>query len=356
MNIQRRSLVLLVIAALLVIVLPAGAGQTVLSINSGTENVSWFITGEPTLVMNGFDLNAFRVALPAIIDRVSLTVDQPTPSVPVELVVYEDANGGSPVDARLAGRATLTITASGVFTTTLATPITVNAPAVWVGFYLPVDFRFMSDASGSSVLTYWGWTPGTRFDLTNLGTASVFGPSDGSAPVNLDLDGKARITAEITGAGGTGTTLQPTPIGTTTGGALTPDGGTIDTSVLAGYTLCASVLWDTADERISYGDRINPHCREVQSWNAPASPSGYTLRSVVYDLVFFKENGVVVLDRLEFGVTHCIRPDAAYLATAVIGSAYGAPRQWRILPSQRFGDLVCAEVRRGGTLGLFSTG
>jgi hypothetical protein len=73
---------------------------------------------------------------------------------------------------------------------------------------------------------------------------------------------------------------------------------------------------------------------------------------VLYDVFFYKSSGLIS-GRLDYEVTHCIRPAAEDLNTALIGLAYGAPRQWRILPTERFGDLVCAEVRHGGNLSVF---
>lgn len=336
------------IALALLSILPVAAGETVLTVNTTSDSSSWFISGEASLVMNGFDLNALGIARPAVIDRVSISVDSPTPGVPVEMVIYEDANGGSPSDATLAGRRQVDITTSGVFTVTLDTPITINQPAVWIGFYLPVDFEFLADTSGPSVLTYWAWTPGATFDLNSLASAAVLGPADGSAPVNLNMNGKARITAEITGADGT-------TAGATTAGTLTQTAGAsgVDLNVLAAYPLCEAALWDTADEFVSLSDSVNMHCREVPLWQSPAAPDGYVRRGPLYDIMFYKDGGVVAAGRMDIAVTHCIRPEAGDLASAVIGSAYGVPRQWHVLPSQRFGDLVCAEVRRGGNLSYF---
>lgn len=342
------SLSAAVIGIALLTILPVAAGDTVLTVNTTSDSTSWFISGEASLVMNGFDLNALGIARPAVIDKVSISVDSPTPGVPVEMVIYEDANGGSPSDATLAGRRQVDITASGVFTVTLDTPITINQPAVWIGFYLPVDFSFFADTSGSSVLTYWAWTPGGTFDLNNLSSAAVIGPADGSAPVSLNMNGKARITAEITGAVGS-------TAGATTAGAITQTAGAsgVDLNVLATYPLCENALWDTADEFVSLSDSVNMHCREVPLWQSPANPDGYVRRGPLYDIIFYKDGGVVAAGRMDVAVTHCIRPEAGDLASAVIGNAFGVPRQWHILPSQRFGDLICAEVRRGGNLSYF---
>lgn len=342
----RKYALLLVLICLLVILstLPASAGERVISVNSGNGNASWYISGEPSLVMNGFDLQSLGIQRPAVIDRVSIAVDATVANTPIDVVVYQDANGGSPVDATLAGQAQVTINTSGVFTATLTTPITVNQPVVWIGFYLPVNFRFFADTSGTSVLTYWAWTPGGRFDLTRLSSASVLGPADGTAPVSINLNGKARITAEITGAGGS----------TTSAPGTTPQAqAAVNTASLQVYPSCTAALWDTADETISLRDSINLHCQEVAGWQAPSSPLGYVRRGALYDIQIYRDNGNVVIGRLDVRVTHCIRPATADLSSAVIGNAWGSPRVWQILPSVIYGDMVCAEVRHGGNLSYF---
>jgi hypothetical protein len=170
---------------------------------------------------------------------VSISVNKPVPGGAVTAVVYQDTNGGSPVDATLVGQTSVNIASAGVFTAVFPTPVQVNAPVVWVGFYLPVNFEFLADQSGSSVLTYWAWTPGGTFDLTRLSSASVLGPANGTAPVNLNMNGIARITAEITGGAGSvtvtgtpGASVLGTPGAVTTQVAST---GNVDLSVLRGY-------------------------------------------------------------------------------------------------------------------------
>jgi hypothetical protein len=341
------ALVLTLLSAL--VVLTVRAGERTISIN-GDGNAVWFISGESTLVMNGFDLASFGVANPAFIDRVSLGVDTPVPGATTEVVIYEDANGGSPVDAVLVGRTTVTISQAGVFTAVFPAPVQVNQRAVWVGFYLPVNFRFQADTSGSSVLTYWAWTPSSTFDLANLSSAAVFGPSDGSAPVNIQLNGKARISFEVSSsAAGAGATPLPQPgvVPTTAPGG--PFGG--DLSVMVPFPNCQSLLYDSADERVTYLDRINLHCNLANPLYNPPAPQGYDSRAVTYDVYIFGENGNLLSGRLQFPITYCLRPDSADLPTAVIGVAWGAPRAWRVQPTQRFGDLICADVRRSGTIG-----
>jgi hypothetical protein len=103
---------LVILFALSLSTLFVNAGQKVLSVNSGDASTTWFITGEQTLVMNGFDLTTQGLTFPATIDKVSLSVDTPVAGTPVDVVVYQDANGGSPVDATLAGQGQATITGS----------------------------------------------------------------------------------------------------------------------------------------------------------------------------------------------------------------------------------------------------
>jgi len=341
----KRLLFLLLAAALLLGALTASAGERMISINTDSANQIWFITGESSLVMNGFDLTTLGVALPAAINRVSIVVDRPMPGQPIDVVIYQDANGGSPVDATLVGRTSVNIAQRGTFTATFSPAVNVTSPAVWIGFYLPVDFRFVGDSSGSSVLTYWAWTPNSTFDLANLRSAAVFGPADGTVPVNINMRGRARITAEITGAAGT------------TAGALGQSqiaGGTSDFAVMANYPLCTDLSFDTADERMTLQDRFDFVCAEVPAWQSPIAPMGYTRQGRLYDVTIFQEGGFTVTGRLSAAVTHCIRPDAATLPTAVMGVAYGSPRVWRILPTQRFGDRICAEVQFGGSISAFT--
>ncbi len=334
---------LLVVAGL---VLPASAGSTVISDNSGSGNSTWHITGEPSLVINGFDLNSLGIQRPAVIDKVSIDVVTPVLGSQVTVVVYGDNNGGSPSDSTLDGQEQVSITQAGTFTATLATPITVNQPVVWIGFYLPVGFAFNADTSGSSVLTYWAWTPGGTFDVTKLSSAQVLGPSDGTAPVNLNLKGKARITAEITGANQVGT---PAAVGT-----QTPNGGSVNLgAVMAVYPNCLNLSYDTGDIYSSLLSAIAVSCQTVPIWESPASPVGYTLKGSLYDVIAFDGTGNVQ-QMFPIAITHCIIPDANDLNNAVIGNAYGSPRQWHILTSEIFGNVVCAEVWHGGNLAYFT--
>lgn len=324
------------------------AGEITLNLNSGTDSTVWFITGEQTLVINGFDLTSVPdLTLPAQIDRVSIEVNTVVPGTNATVVIYEDPNGGSPVDARLVSQNQVEINQTGRFTYILSEPVTINSPVVWIGFYLPVDFRFTADTSGSSVLTYWGWTAGGTFALNDLSSAGVFGPSDGSAPVNIDLGGKARITAEIT-SGTDGVSASDS--------ASTPSGGSgIDMSIMRPYNeiSCAAVLKDYADINTSLHGRVSTHCSTDWVQYAPPAPAGYFLRGQTYEIAMYDDLGRPVSDFLAAKITHCLRPAAEDLNRAVIGYAYGSPRQWDIRPTLRFGDYVCAEIGQGGYLAYF---
>lgn len=347
---------LVVVMALSFTTLFVNAGQKVLNINSGDANVTWFITGEQTLVMNGFDLTTQGLTFPATIDKVTLAVDTPVAGTPVDIVVYQDANGGSPVDATVAGQAQATITQSGVFTYTFPTPVTITQPVVWVGFYLPVNFKFLADKSGTSVLTYWAWTPGGRFDLTKLNTATVLGPSNGTAPVSLNMNGIARITAEISSAAAGVPTTVPVTTAVAGNGQI-PSAPNTDLSPLKVYPpACDTLFWDTADVGISYNGSIEPRCKAIWPGYAPAAPSGYVRMQMYYDITFFNDKGNAISDTLKIPVTHCIMANPADIDKAIIGIASGSPRSFKILPTLRVGNLVCAEIDRSGGISYFVPG
>ena len=340
---------------LALIIGPANGGDVVLSVNSGADNTVWFVSGEPSLVMNGFDLGPLNMQLPATIDRVSIDVNTPVPGASIDLLIYEDGNGGSPIDARLVSQTQVNIQQAGTFTHVFSTPVTISQPVVWVGFYLPVDFRYLADTSGSSVLTYWAWTPGGRFDVNNLSSAQIFGPADGSAPVNIDLNGKARITAEITGANGSTvggiapTTLGDGPIVQLFGGA------TVDLSIMQPFLMneCDTLYRDSEDIAVTYRSGISVLCKRLWPGYSPPDPAGYFRRQILYEITFFQADGLVLSDWLPVKVTHCISPHPDDLDKAVVGQASGVPRIWEIRPTLRYGNLVCAEIGRSGLLSYF---
>jgi hypothetical protein len=333
------------------------AGDVVLSNNSGSSSTVWFISGEASLIMNGFDLAAAGVSRPARIDRVSINLASAVPGQAVDVVIYQDANGGSPVDATVAGQTQANISTSGVFTVDFPTPVEVTQPVVWVGFYLPVDFEFYADTSGSSVLTYWAWQPGARFDLTNLSSAGVLGPSDGSAPVNIDMGGVARISVEfITDGSGTSTTtttMSGVSVSAPNGPQIRQVVGPSNVSLapMVQYPLCQTVSYDRDDVNISYRSGVRWFCQLVPNQYSPPTPEGYLRLGLLYDVyVFGIESGAT---RLPIPVTHCIAPPSADLNTAVLGLASGAPRRWQILPTVRFGNLICAELFYAGNISYF---
>lgn len=344
------------VLALLALTVPfASAGDRVLSINSGDASSTWFVTGEPSLVMNGFDLTPLRLTLPITLDKASIAIDTAVPGALVDVVVYQDGNGGSPVDATLVGQTQVTINQPGVFTATFPTPLTISQPVVWVGFYLPESFRFLADRSGSSVLTYWAWTPGGRFDLSRLSSAGVLGPGDGSAPVSISMGGIARITAEISAPGGVLPTTIPVTLvsGTLVPGAATQIAvsGSADTSMMSRYGVpCETLSWDTADVSITFRTRVIPKCRVIWEGFAPAPPTGFQRRQLYYDLTFFTDRGAPISDKLEFPITHCIEPSPTDVNNAIFVLATGSPRQFTTLPTLRVGNLICAEIKQSGGL------
>lgn len=343
------------------------AGDFLLSNNSGSSSTTWFISGESSLVINGFDLQPLGITRPVGLDRVSIDVVSPAPETAVQAVVYEDSNGGSPVDATLAASTTVTIDGSGVFTATFDPPVQINAPVVWVGFYLPVDFEFRADTSGTSVLTYWAWTPGATFDLSNLASAQVLGPADGSAPVNIDMDGVARITAELV-TGGQQIAVTPTPAAATTDNGsldqLQTDGtgrivqvvGDPNTSLAPMVPYpggCGFLFFDGADIAVNLRSAVALDCKLLGDRFAPASPDGYFRPTDdIYDITVF---GLISpgTNRMPYPITHCLTVQGSNLDRAVLGLAYGAPREWEILPTVRYGSLICADLYYAGSLAFF---
>ena len=336
------------IFALLLAVYPVAAGDTLLSNNSGVENGVFFVEGEPSLVINGFDLTPLAVPLPTALDAVSISVQTPVPGSAVELVIYQDGNGGSPIDATLAYRQQVQLNQSGINRVVLAEPAIITEPVVWVGFYLPVNFRFYADQSGSSVLTYWAWTPGGAFDVSSLANAAVLGPGDGTAPVGIAMGGVARITAELRTA-----QYEELVAGIPLGRQILPD-VMQDTSIMQPYGGCESVLFDPEDIKISASSSFTIDCYVVDGFDAPAliqHPDEQTLDlqrvGTLYKLkaeIPPEQHVPGAVNHLPVPVTHCLRIPPGDLESAVIGEAHFVPEKWVILPSVRFNDLVCAEV------------
>jgi hypothetical protein len=347
---MRRTLSLIAIMAVMLLMAVGAsgllAGDVVLTHNTGATSTRWYISGEPSLVMVGFDLTAKGVKLPTQVDKISINVRRAMPGNPVEALVYQDADGGSPQNATLLKRQTVDITTNGVFTVTFDQPVTVTQQYLWVGFYLPVDFEFFADTSGTSALTYWGWKPGTVFDVANLSTATVFGPANGTDPVKLDMKGNARITAELI-------TNSPQVVATPTG-RVTQIVGDPSTSLkpMQAYTGCSNVYFDIDDLGVSYQNSVSFACRQIGRWLAPDDPVGYERRGVLFDVYAF---GVPTgLTPLPYPVTHCVDPRDEFVGNAVLGLAQGAPREWRILPTVRYGNWVCAELNYTGFVSVFT--
>lgn len=322
---------------------PVMAENIVLNINSGSDSTVWFISGEPSLVMNGFDLTPLNLTFPVAVDRVSIAVNTPVPGTSIDLLIYEDGNGGSPVDARLVSQTQVDIRQPGIFTYQFPTPVTITQPVIWIGFYLPVDFRFLADTSGSSVLTYWAWTAGGRFNVSDLSSAQILGPADGSAPVNINMNGRARITAELVASGAAANTL------------VQAQGGAANLSALEVYPDpgCDTLFRDKEDLAITLSSRYAFACQLAWFGYSPPDPTGYVRQQLLYEITVFNDRGQSVSGWLPEKVTHCIRPNPADLERAVIGHAFGVPQVWEIRPTLRFGDLICAEIGRGGFLSYF---
>lgn len=367
LNNLRQAIVILASLLLLTVLLGgmvnAQSNTVVLSNNSGTGSTIWQIQGERTMVINGFDLTPLTLPANPTVTAVNFAVSQPVSGQTATLVVYADSNGGPPTDATLIHQQEVNFASSGNVSVPLTQPVAINAPVLWVGFYLPVGFEFQADTSGSSVLTYWAWTSGSTFNVSSLSSAGVIGPSDGSAPVNLDIGGIARLS--VTVSQGTGATTGGQPAAPVTGanaplGRQINTGATADTNLLNTYPTCDDNLrYDPADINITARGIFQLHCREEFRGFAPgqirnlnqvdSSVPGWQLGSgKLYNLHATGEYRSTDPnddpERLFVPVTHCLVPAAGELNSAVVAIAYGTPHQWDILPTQRYGNLICAEV------------
>ncbi len=340
--------------------LPVLAEDVLLTNNSGLEDAVFFIKDEPSMVINGFDLTPLGMESPTALVSVSIAVETPVPGSSAELVVYQDANGGSPVDAVLLHRQTVSLGRSGINRIELSPAAIITEPVLWVGFYLPVDFRFYADQSGPSVLTYWAWTPGGSFDLTSLASAEVLGPGDGSEPVELEMDGIARITAEV---------RTPNYEEMAANFLLTEQletGAAQDTSTLQPYDTCDLLLHDPSDHSIDRALSFPLYCRVADAYESPAqiaNPPDQILevdrRGPLYKLsTFLREDQIVPgrASQLPGRVTHCMQIPAGDIEQAIIGEvreSETAGERWYILPSLRINDYVCAEVSVAHYLSYF---
>lgn len=357
-------LITLFFLVLSITALPVAAEDALLTNNSGAGNAVYFIQDEPSLVINGFDLTPSGVQLPTAIMAVSISVDKPVPGSFIHLVIYQDANGGSPVDATLVYRQRVSLNVAGVNRIVLDRPALITEPVIWVGFYLPIDFRFHADQSGSSVLTYWAWTPGGSFDLASLASAEVLGPGDGSEPVGIAMDGIARITAETRtpeydemAAAYTLTEQLPEQLASAVAQ---------DLSALRVYDNCQLLLHDPADHTISVALSFPLECRIAEAYEAPnqiANPVDQILEAdragPLYKLSTFLSEEQRVPGRtsqLPVRVTHCMRIPSGDLERAVMAEvreSETAGERWFILPTVRINDVVCAEVSVAHYLSYF---
>ena len=336
---------------------PATAGDIILTNNSGPDSEFFSIEDEPSLVINGFDLGPYAFSFPVALDAVTISVNRATPGVPVDLVIYEDANGGSPVDASLVYHQQIFIDRTGANRIMLNQAAIINEPVIWVGFYLPVGFRFNADQSNFSVLTYWAWTPGGRFNFRDLSAASILGPGDGSEPVNIAMGGVARISAEIREP-----FFEETEEVMLVGRQFVDESDT-DTSILRSYDSCGGLLYDPEDIDISGAGRFSIICEEKHEFETPTSvaqPSGETLdvqfAGQLYKLEAFidpKDHVEGAIGTLPVAVTHCLRIPTGDLEQAIIAEGRDIPERWYVLPSVRFGDLVCAEITHASYLAYF---
>ncbi len=344
-------------------VYPAAAGDTLLSNNSGDGNAVFFIEGESSVVINGFDLTPLDLALPVALDSVSISVNTTVAGSSIQMLVYQDANGGSPVDATLVYQQSVMLEQIGINRIELNRAAIITEPVVWVGFNLPVGFKFYADTSGSSVLTYWAWTAGGTFALRSLSNAGVLGPGDGSEPVNISMDGIARITAELRTA-----QYEEIITGVPLGRQISPTVGQ-DTSIMRPYANCASLLFDPDDIIISADSSFTLNCAVESEFNAPAylaQPRDQQLEllrlGTLYKLsaqIPPEQHVAGAVSTLPVPVTHCMRISAGDLERAVIGEVRARfqpapePEKWHILPSVRFNDLVCAEVTVANYIAYF---
>ena len=297
--------------ALVLAVIPVAAGDTVLSNNSGDDNAVFFIEGEPSLVINGFDLTPLDLQLPLALDAVSISVNTPVPGSNIELVVYQDGNGGSPIDATLVHRESVSLDLTGINRVALSQVAIITEPVVWVGFYLPINFRFHADQSGSSVLTYWAWTAGGAFDLDSLANAGALGPGDGTDPIGISMEGIARISAELRTP-----EYEEMAAGIPLGRQLVADTAQ-DTSIMRAYQHCGQLLYDPLDISVTGDNSFSLDCEVSDEVNAPtaiAQPLGQILdlqrAGLLYKLSAEIPEPLRIPDAvstLPVRVTHCFR-------------------------------------------------
>jgi hypothetical protein len=207
---------------------------------------------------------------------------------------------------------------------------------------------------------------GAEFDLSNLASAPVFGPSNGTAPVNIDLKGVARISAEVTPpvAQTGGFTESTAPLGRQVVGDANAS-----LSPMVPYPECSTLLYDRDDVNIAIANRYRLLCRAEVLQDIPGTVgTGLVLNTgnlaegirtfikggYVYDIFTSNTDHLNQgspdgsATRLPTPITHCMQPAAEHLDRAIIAVAYGAPIRWYILPTVRFGNNICAELTNVG--------
>jgi hypothetical protein len=130
------------------------------------------------------------------------------------------------------------------------------------------------------------------------------------------------------------------------------------------YEYCGDrLLVDPQDIKISARDRFTLHCRVdlgsfspgtfINEDELPAAVPSYERRGFFYEVFVNGETVPGSSEELLVPVTHCLRPEQGELANSVVGIAYGAPRQWEMLPTVRYGEWVCAEFTHQGFVSYF---
>jgi hypothetical protein len=168
------------------------------------------------------------------------------------------------------------------------------------------------------------------------------------------MGGKARInvevitTASITGTPGATLVLTPgTPIAQQIQGSALAS----FSPPMSQYPDCGTLLYDQADISETYAYGISIFCKPVVSYLKPEAPDGYNRQGPLYDVYVFGVNSGT--DPLPYPVTHCIKPQPDELNQALVGLGQGAPREWEILTTVRYGEYICAELDYAGFVSYF---
>ena len=206
-------------------------------------------------------------------------------------------------------------------------------------------------------MTYWAWAPGAAFDISSLASAPVLGPGNGADPVGIDMEGVARITAELRAP-----VHQEMKSDELLGQQLAAEGEQ-DTAVMAAYPYCGDLFHDPEDIEITSASSFAVHCGVVSEFEAPTEvihPDGRLLdlqrAGHLYKLeaqIPQEQHVQGAINTLPVPVTHCMSILPGDLEQAVIAEARGIPERWHALPSVRFGDMVCAEITTASYLSYF---